>query len=104
MASIRLTIPQKRALHTTVAFSEKGVYMPYANEARTFEACERKGVLEYRSVSDGHPRNGYALTKAGRDALAEIKRKAKLKKPRNRVCPNCGYYGCTGGWSCPGAF
>lgn len=67
--AMKLTTPQLCALASVRNNSTHGAYMPYANRVRSFEACERRGLVEYRAVDQGHPRNGYALTDAGRDAL-----------------------------------
>ena len=72
---MKLTKPSKAqimALHRVRHHAVRGgTVMPYADEARSFEACERRGWLEYRSVDNGSPFNGYALTPAGRAALEE---------------------------------
>lgn len=68
---MRLTTPQISALVSVRDHYAHGVYMPYANRIRSFEACKRRGLLEYRTVDQGHPRNGYALTDAGRAILKD---------------------------------
>lgn len=68
----KLTEAQKSALQTVQMWAVNGTYMPYANQAATFEACVRKGVLIYRRVDDGYTHNGYELTELGRSALKEI--------------------------------
>lgn len=56
---------QMTALRLTRTWSERGTYMPDFVCARSFDACVRHGWLEYRSVDQGSPYNGYALTKKG---------------------------------------
>ena len=69
---MRLSEAQISALRTVQRLSDRGgTYMPFADGVRSFEACERKGLLVYRSVNDGSPYNGYALTESGRRALED---------------------------------
>lgn len=68
---MKLTKAQLGALRSVENWSERGTYMPSIARVRSFEAAERKGALEYRSVDRGSPRNGYALTDAGRAALKD---------------------------------
>ncbi len=60
---------QLSALKRVRTWAAGGTYMPFADEVLSFEACERKGLLEYRSVDNGATYNGYALTEAGIAAL-----------------------------------
>lgn len=61
---------QMAALRMVQAWANRGTYMPFAANVRSYEACEHHGWLEYRSVDQGSPYNGYALTAAGRELLA----------------------------------
>ena len=72
MSGERVTEAQKRALHSVATWSEHGTYMPMDAQMRTFEACERKGLVEWRSVEGGSTYNGYALTEAGIAILATL--------------------------------
>lgn len=65
----KLTKAQRAALSRVETWADCGVYMPYQGENRTFVACEKRGLLEYVSVSDGAKYNGFRLTPAGRSAL-----------------------------------
>ena len=68
----RLTKAQWAALRSLILWSGPGgVYMPYAGTMRSFEACERRGLVEWVRVEDGHPRNGYRITPAGRALFSE---------------------------------
>jgi hypothetical protein len=51
--------------------SRTSPYMPFADQQRTFDALERRGLAVYRRVEDGHRYNGYSLTDAGRAALEQ---------------------------------
>lgn len=66
-----LTKAQLRALNSVVTHSQHGTYMPFADQMQSVNACVRKGFLEYRSVDQGFPRNGYGITDSGRLALKE---------------------------------
>ena len=46
-------------------------YMPYANEARSWDACLRHGWMVYmhRDLKIGIQRNGYQLSEAGMKVL-----------------------------------
>lgn len=59
----------KAALGLIRDWSRSGTYMPRASAERTFEALQRRGLVEWRSVDNGSARNGYALTEAGRAIL-----------------------------------
>lgn len=59
---------QLRAIEATKAHgSFRRPYMPYADVAHSYMACERKGWLTYyeRDLSKGHESNGYIVTDAG---------------------------------------
>jgi hypothetical protein len=71
---MKLSSAQFVALGLVARHSEGGTYMPDRAMQLVFEACERKGLLAYRSVSDGSKYNGYALTDLGRSELAKPKR------------------------------
>ena len=62
----KLSLSQQHALHQIDRWSEQGVYMPYRMMQRSFDALERKGLIEYVSVSDGHKRNGYRRKVTGK--------------------------------------
>jgi hypothetical protein len=49
-----------------------GTFMPYADQARSFEACARKELLIYRHYGEpGIAESGYELTAAGAAAIAD---------------------------------
>lgn len=56
---------QIEALRLVHHWSIGGTYMPYRAQQRSFEACEREGWLEYRTVESGSKYNGYALAVDG---------------------------------------
>jgi hypothetical protein len=67
----KLTMAQRSALGSVALWSGPGgIYMPYPRAMQSFLACERRGLVEWVRVEDGHPRNGYRLTDAGRKAIA----------------------------------
>ena len=67
MANRKPSVAQLHALHSVVQFGRgtPAIYMPYADNVRSYEACERRGWLRSCSVSRGDAMNGYALTEAG---------------------------------------
>lgn len=65
----RLSEPMRQGLWLVRMWAKTGgTYMPYASQSRTFEALERRGLVTFRSVDEGSPYNGYALTDEGRAA------------------------------------
>lgn len=66
---MRLSEPQAAALRTVRDWGPR--YMPFADQARTFQALARRGLVAWHAVGDGTARgNGYELTDAGRAILA----------------------------------
>ena len=66
---------QMRMLEAVAVWSkgEPPTYMPFADQRRTAEACERHGWLKYLSVDSGARYNGYALTETGEELLNEYR-------------------------------
>lgn len=63
-----LSTSMRGALRVARAFGRGRVqtYMPWANEQRTYDALERRGLIRYRSVDEpGIDYNGYEITEAG---------------------------------------
>lgn len=66
---------QLKALLTVETFaSPQKPYMPYANEARSYDACRDRGWLVYRRREDGAPLNGFELTEVGREHIKMAER------------------------------
>lgn len=68
--SVKISTPQAKALRTVKqhAKGEDGcrTYMPYRDQMATFQALERKGLVQYRRIEEPEVRySGYQLTEAG---------------------------------------